>query len=101
VYASEIHLYYYRFFYVVRASSSQMREQENAHKSLPTITSTPNKNLTNSTSWYSRLSAENKEEYLNKQRIARQQKKTASQKFSKVNEPSQLATQGKKHTISE
>jgi hypothetical protein len=32
----------------------------------------------NSTSWYSRLSAEKKKEYLHKQKIARQQKKAAA-----------------------
>jgi hypothetical protein len=66
-----------------------MKDQENASESTPRER-TPFRDLTNtdhgeisqqtkSKSWYARLSDEKKEEYLRKQRIARQKKKAAKQ----------------------
>jgi hypothetical protein len=58
-----------------------------------------------STSWYSKLSAEKREEYLQKQSIARQQKNATAQNFSKQNRehnltlPPSLHEQISNHTL--
>jgi hypothetical protein len=85
-----------------------MRGQDNASE-YPLAELTPVRDQTNSCadtnssvtkqSWYRRLSAEKKQEYLLKQRRYRQLKKISPLNFGSLEEPKHLLEQGNKHTI--